>query len=116
MADPAVAAGLVVAEAMRKGLSQLAAALEFQTHKVGSIAQKKMRKSARSIALELTRGYRVRLNPADSRVLSPMREPAGRRMVWQGLIFLPCLNVRATDPLLHGRNARLGCKPCQMLV
>ncbi|WP_210253362.1 hypothetical protein, partial [Bradyrhizobium yuanmingense] len=71
VADPAVAAGLVVAEAMRKGLSQLAAALEFQTHKVGSIAQKKMRKSARSIALELTRGYRVRLNPADSRVLSP---------------------------------------------
>lgn len=70
----AVVAGLVVAEAVRRGLSQLAAALEFQTQMVGSIARTTTtRKSARPIALELTRGFRVRPNPADSGLLSPGR-------------------------------------------
>jgi hypothetical protein len=61
----AVAAGPVLAEAMQKGPSQPAAALEFQVQMVGSIAQtKRTRKSARPIALELVLGFPAQPNPA----------------------------------------------------
>ncbi|MEY9192622.1 hypothetical protein ABH991_006047 [Bradyrhizobium ottawaense] len=61
----AVAAGPVLAEAMQKGPSQPAAALEFQVQMVGSIAQtKRTRKSARPIALELVLRFPAQPNPA----------------------------------------------------
>ncbi|MBB4256508.1 MULTISPECIES: hypothetical protein [unclassified Bradyrhizobium] len=63
-ADPAVAAGPVLAEAMQKGPSQPAAALEFQVQMVGSIAQKKTRKSARPIAPQLVLKFPAQPNPA----------------------------------------------------
>ncbi len=104
VADPAVAAGLAVAEAVRKGLSQPAAALEFQTQVVGSIAQKKTRKSARPSVRELTPGFRVQPNPADSSLLSPCVS-LRRRTVWQGWTFL---KLRPSRPLLHRRSAICG--------
>jgi len=112
VADPAVAAGLAVAEAVRKGLSQPAAALEFQTQVVGSIAQKKTRKSARPSVRELTPGFRVQPNPADSSLLGPCVS-LRRRTVWQGWTFL---KRPAESSLVAPLQRDLRCKHCQMFV
>lgn len=115
VADPVVAAGLVVAEAMRKGLSQRAAALEFQARMVGSIAQtKRMRRNVRPIAPELTRESRVQPNPADSSLLSPYLRL--RAAAWPGKADLrPMPKRRRGNPSMHSRDA-FGDATCPMLM
>lgn len=76
----AVAAGPVLAEAVAKGRSRPAGALEFEARMVGSIAQtKRRRKSARPIAPELILGFRAQSNPAGRSLLSPCMSAMGRR-------------------------------------
>lgn len=115
VAELMVVAGLVVAEPVRKGLSQPAAALEFQTQMVGSIAQtKKTRKNARLIARELTRGFRVQPNPADSNLLRPYLRL--RAAVWSGKADLsPMPKRRPGDALMHRRSAFTD-PTCHMLL
>jgi len=113
--DPAVAASPVLAEAVPKGPSQPAAALEFQVQMVGSIAQTmRTRKGARPIAPELIRGFPAQPNPA-GKIFS-----AHEGALWAAVRPKPGWALRSDRPnarpkahlvsraaLIHRRNGRV---------